>query len=727
MKIDKRYKWGGVSKFAAATAGWKGWGLRVVKWPVSFLMLCFAAWIAVMPMEVGEQIVFMVVTLALVVYMRRYAGSFITLAMLSLSVVLSTRYLYWRGAETLNFSTWLNTLFSVGLYIAEGYAWLVLVLGYFQTLWPLNRRVTPLPSDAALWPTVDVLITTYNEPLSVVRTSVLAATMLDWPLEKLKVYILDDGSRPEFEEFARQAGVGYIARTDNLHAKAGNLNNAFKHISGEYVAVFDCDHVPVRSFLQVGMGGFLKDSKLALVQTPHHFLSPDPFERNLDTFRHVPNEGALFYGLVQEGNDLWNAAFFCGSCAILKRSALDDIGGIATGTVTEDAHTSLRLHRKGYSSAYLNIVQAAGLATESLGAHIKQRMRWARGMVQIFRMDCPLFGKGLTFAQRFCYTNAILHFMYGFPRMFFLLSPLAYMFFGAYIINAPAGVILIYALPHLMLAFMVNSRLQGHCRHSFWSEVYETVLAWYIMWPALVAMISPKKGQFNVTAKGGLIQKEYFDWKIGMPYVVVLVLLFAGLLVGVFRLVFINAFEWDTVLLNAGWLIYNLIMVLAAVAVAFEVRQIRKGWRTEREIPAILKFTSLQDGVSVAQELVCHTRDYSDGGVALVVPELTMVKAKDIVSLTLSRGELAHEFTAEVVGLYGKILSLRFDQMSIEQEQQLIKMTLSRADAWFAWVKVREEADHPLRDLKGLISYSWLGLKRFVSASHNTKIVRSKS
>ena len=60
---------------------------------------------------------------------------------------------------------------------------------------------------------------------------------------------------------------------------------------------------------------FLRDPKCALVQTPHHFFSPDPFERNLGTFREIPNEGNLFYGLVQSGNDLWNATFFCGSCA----------------------------------------------------------------------------------------------------------------------------------------------------------------------------------------------------------------------------------------------------------------------------------------------------------------------------------------------------------------------------------------------------------------------------
>ena len=128
------------------------------------------------------------------------------------------------------------------------------------------------------------------------------------------------------------------------------------------------------------LGWFYKDPKLAMLQTPHHFFSPDPFERNLDTFGNVPNEGELFYGLVQDGNDFWNATFFCGSCAVLRREMLVEVGGVAVETVTEDAHTALKLHRKGWNTAYIGIPQAAGLATESLSAHVGQRIRWARGM-----------------------------------------------------------------------------------------------------------------------------------------------------------------------------------------------------------------------------------------------------------------------------------------------------------------------------------------------------------
>lgn len=711
MKVDKRYIWGIPSKLSQSLIAWKGWDSKLVSYPAMLLMLGLAAWFVVMPLDGIEQFAFGFGVLLFASYLRRYSGSFITLVLIALSIVVSTRYLYWRATETLNTASWLNTLFSGGLFASEVYAWVVLVLGYFQTIWPLNRQPVPLPRDQYLWPTVDVLITTYNESLDVVKMTVMAATLMDWPADKLKVYILDDGRRDEFRDFAKEIGIGYITRDDNRHAKAGNLNNALKHISGEYVAIFDCDHIPTCSFLRTSMGGFLRDPKLALVQTPHHFLSPDPFERNLGVFREVPNEGALFYGLVQDGNDLWNAAFFCGSCAILKRAALDEVGGVATETVTEDAHTSLKLHRKGYNSAYLNITQAAGLATETLGAHVRQRMRWARGMVQIFRTDCPLFGKGLTWAQRFCYSNAIFHFMYGFPRIFFLVSPLAYMFFESYIINAPAGLIAVYALPHLILAWGTNSRLQGPYRHSFWNEAYETALAWYIMWPTLFAMVDPKGGKFNVTAKGGRVEQEYFDWKIGMPYVVLFILNLSGLIIGFIRLFWINAFEWDTVLINIAWTLYNLVMITATIAVALETRQIRKGWRVEKEMPAAV-------GLPSGQMVNCRTRDYSEGGISLIMPDSVALKPGDAITLSLFLGETRYEFPAEVVGQHNTLLRMKFNKLTLEQERNLVAATLSRADAWNDWLKDRKGMDRPLTGLKELLSHSWLGVTRMFSAAH---------
>lgn len=418
-------RWGGRIEAGAHRIGHRR-GLVPVVLAIGALMWAAAGMSPLMP---GSQFAFFAIVVVLALTIRRLPGHLPTLALASLALLAMVRYVWWRTTQTLDFRSPLEAFAGYMLYAAEAYTWLILVLGFVQTAWPLDRPIVPLPADPETWPTVDLYIPTYNEPLSVVKPTVFAAQSIDWPSDKLRVYLLDDGKRPEFAAFAREAGIGYLTRGDNRHAKAGNINAALPRTHGEYVAIFDCDHVPTRSFLQTTMGVFLRDPKCALVQTPHHFFSPDPFERNLGTFREVPNEGSLFYGLVQSGNDLWNAAFFCGSCAILKRSALEEIGGVAVETVTEDAHTALKLHRRGHTSAYLPTVQAAGLATESLAGHVKQRTRWARGMAQIFRLDNPFLGRGLGLIQRICYGNAMLHFFYGIPRLVFLTMPLAYLFF----------------------------------------------------------------------------------------------------------------------------------------------------------------------------------------------------------------------------------------------------------------------------------------------------------
>jgi cellulose synthase (UDP-forming) len=562
------------------------WQNKLVKYVILAFILFLLAIFITIPFSLEAQAVFISFILLVAYALKRVKGQMATIVMITLSVTTSSRYLWWRYTETLNWDDPLALALGGGLLLAETYAWLVLILGFFQTINPLERKPVPLPKNTDLWPTVDVYIPTYNEPLSVVRPTTLAALSIDWPADKLNVYILDDGKRPEFKEFAEEIGVGYLARSDNNHAKAGNMNSAMRYTDGEYIAIFDCDHVPARSFLQMTMGQFLKDSKVCLVQTPHHFFSADPFERNLNNHSQIPNENMLFYGLIQDGNDMWDATFFCGSCAVLKRAALDDIGGFAFETVTEDAHTALRMQRAGYKTAYINIPQAAGLATDSLSAHIGQRIRWARGMAQIFRLDNPLMGKGLSIPQRLCYINAMLHFLSGIPRIVFLTAPLALIYFNAYIIYAPFLAIFIYVVPTLIQIKATNSRIQGKYRYSFWGEVYESVLAWYILKPTTVALFNPNKGKFNVTEKGGLNDEEHYDWGISKPYLILLLINLLGILVGVLRLFLGDPSQIGVLIISMGWAFYNIIILGAAVAVAAEARQVRHSHRIKANFPA---------------------------------------------------------------------------------------------------------------------------------------------
>jgi cellulose synthase (UDP-forming) len=433
-------------------------------------MLPVALLVIITPMDSQKQYIFGLLSIGVLFLMGFSKKRSVSVIMVVMSVLLSTRYMYFRLTQTLHFNSEIETILGMGLFLAEVYVWVMLLLSYLQTVWPLKREIVPLPDDMSQWPTVDVYIPTYNEPLDVVRDTVLAAQCIDYPRDKMNIYLLDDGKRREFAVFAADVGVGYITRNDNNHAKAGNLNHAMKLTQGELITVFDCDHVATRIFLQATVGGFLKDPKLALVQTPHYFYSPDPFERNLSVGRNIPNEGSLFYGPIQQGNDNWNATFFCGSCAVIRRSALEEIGGFAVETVTEDAHTALKLQRRGWGSAFLDIPLAAGLATERLVLHVIQRTRWARGMTQIFRLDNPLFGRGLTIQQRLCYLSAMLYYQFALPRIAFLTAPLAYLLFNLNIIHSSASLVFAYALPHLFLAIYVNSRMNGRHRYSFWGR-----------------------------------------------------------------------------------------------------------------------------------------------------------------------------------------------------------------------------------------------------------------
>jgi len=684
-------------------AGWSGWQMQWVRWLVWGVALP-VMWLTVStPLAETQQLVLSAMMFAAAMFLRSLPGRYVTQALIVLSIVASSRYLYWRWTETMAFDTWLSSLFGTTLFLAEVYAWLVLVLGFFQTAWPLGRKPVAMEPTPDTWPSVDVFIPTYNEPLKVVRTTVFAAMAIDWPKDKLNVYILDDGRRSEFEAFAKEAGIGYLTRKDNKHAKAGNINAALKATQGEYVAIFDCDHVPTRTFLQVAMGWFRRDPKLAMMQTPHHFFSPDPFEKNLGTFKKVPNEGELFYGLVQDGNDLWNATFFCGSCAVMKRSVLMEVGGIAVETVTEDAHTALKMHRLGYSTAYLAVPQAAGFATESLGGHVGQRIRWARGMAQIFRLDNPLLGKGLRLAQRLCYVNAMLHFFYGLPRLIFLTAPLAYLLFDSKVIQATAFSIALFALPHLLHANVTNSRMQGEFRHSFWAEVYESVLAWYILRPTMIAFINPKYGKFNVTAKGGLNESEFFDWEIAKPYLVLMGLSILGMSAGLVRLAFEFDVDVETIVLNLIWTVYNLIMLGAAIAVANEARQIRVSQRVSMRLQAAVR-------TSGGRSYTCNTTDYSDGGVGVAFPVPVALPVGERVKLALKRGFDEYEFDAEVTLNRGNHMGLKFGTMTTQQSVDFVQCTFARADSWVIWGDKRKP-DKPLTSMREVTFMGVRGIK----------------
>ena len=283
--------------------------------------------------------------------------------------------------------------FSLLMYAAEIFGFVCALLSVF-ICWNPRQRVAPPVLNAA---TVAVFVPTINESVDIVRRTLLSAQRVQYATE---VWLLDDGNRPAMRALAMELDCHYLARTDNTDAKAGNLNNALVHTSAEFIAIFDADHAPAPNFLRETLGYFA-DEGVAFVQTPQDFYNLDSFQhRHGDGDSRVWSEQTLFFRVIQAGKDRWNSAFFCGSCAVVRRKAIDEIGGFATGTVTEDIHTSIRLHKRGWHSVYHGRSLAFGLAPSTAIPFLKQRLRWGQGAMQVWRQEGVLFARGLTLAQR---------------------------------------------------------------------------------------------------------------------------------------------------------------------------------------------------------------------------------------------------------------------------------------------------------------------------------------
>ena len=296
--------------------------------------------------------------------------------------------------------------------------------------------------------TIDVLIPTFGEPLSVLRETVAAAVAMDLPHRTI---VLDDADRAEVERLAGDLGAEYIARPDHENAKAGNLNYALGVTSGDLVLVLDADHVAQQDFL-ARVIGYFEDANVAIVQTPQAYrnVSESPVARL------AHDQQMIFYGPVLRGRNGSNSVFACGTNCVVRRTALDQVGGFDESSVVEDFSTSMHIHRRGWRSVYYPYVIAEGLGPTNLAAYSRQQYRWARGSLEaLIRLE-P-FRRGFSRSQRFQYLCCTLHYLTGLATVVYVVLPPLYFVTGIGALSPHANnFVLVYgAYFSLVLATLV--------------------------------------------------------------------------------------------------------------------------------------------------------------------------------------------------------------------------------------------------------------------------------
>jgi cellulose synthase (UDP-forming) len=401
-------------------------------------------------------------------------------------------YLSWRVSSTLAGATvWLAACFLA----LEGHA-LVSLAMYTFDLWDLDAG--PAPDGAAgTAPRVAVLIPTYNEPREVLLPTIAAAVALRPAHE---TWVLDDGDRPWVAALAAQLGAGCRTRLTHEHAKAGNINAILPDLDVDLVAVFDADHVAHAGFLSRVLPYF-DDPRIALVQTPQDFYNTASFEHVERRRGRRFGEQDLFYRALSAGRNRWNAAFWCGTNAVVRLAALREVGGVATDTVTEDIHTTIRLHRRGWRTVYHNEVLAQGLAAGTANQYLSQRLRWGTGAMQVLRAENPGVVSGLTLGQRVSYLATLLGWFDSWRTLGYLLLAPATVASGALPLVAPLPAF----LPWFLAAFGTQRlalRLLARGHATVWHAILFEIIRLPANLRATLAVFHRRQSAFTVTAKG---------------------------------------------------------------------------------------------------------------------------------------------------------------------------------------------------------------------------------
>ena len=519
-----------------------------------------------------------------------------------LSILVTLYYLYWRVTQTFNQQA---LFFSWSLWVAECFGALTTFLFYFA-VWRPRARTAPPPLAGR---TVDVLVPTKNEPVAVLRKTLLACRDLKYPHRTL---ILDDGGRAEVKALCEELGAVYLAREKHEHAKAGNVNFGLEHSTAEFVAIFDADHAPLPRFID-RLIGYFADEKVGFAQAPQEFYNIDSFQHRADhEKKYVWTEQGLFYNLIQPGRDRWEAAYFVGSCAIIRRKTLDDVGGFATGSITEDMLTSVKIHAKGWKSVYHHEPLAYGIAAETIHPFHIQRRRWSLGGWQVFFKHNPLFVRGLTFPQRLCYLGSLIYPIEGFQKLVFYVTPPIVLFTGILPMQALDITYLAHFIPYYVITlFAYNEMGRGYAGYLLLEQFSMGKFVTYLQ--SFGSLFLPKRARtFKVTPKG---QRMKTPHAMLVPQTLVALGSLLGIVFALFMLVEGRRNDEFIIAVNSLWALFNSGLAIAIILYARTKFEQRRGdFRMFDAVPVRVRW---QDRGTTVERLAV-AEDATDAGLSVV-------------------------------------------------------------------------------------------------------------
>lgn len=603
------------------------------------------------------------------------------IAVVPILLVFALRYLFWRFFSTLNLDNPVSGTLSLTLFFLE----IFLFIDYgLQTFLVLSKRDRTEDADrfereaieSNYFPSVDILIPTYNEPEFVLRRTIIGCQAIDY-LNK-EIYLLDDSKRENIRKLARQLGCHYVTRSDSDYAKAGNLNHGLSQSQGELIAVFDADFVPTQNFLSRTIG-FFQRPNIGLLQTHQYFYNHDLIPINLGIENEISSENEFFGRHYQKLRDSVDTSLCYGSAFLIRRDILEESGSFVTSSLSEDYFTGIRLHSLGYQTIYLDEELSSGLAAENLSGYISQRQRWCRGTLQaLFIPENPLTIANLTLRQRILHGAGILQWLLPISRLTFLVLPLSFFFIDAIPFKITLFEWFNFFLPFYLSYFLSFSWLNQRSREALISDIYAVVQCFPLSITAIQTLLSPFSQGFQVTPKGVAKDRFLFNWSLAIP----LIPIFLVNLAGTGRIFYIICTEFTDFLnypsekrtifmLSLFWGLYNLFILSIALLSLLESPQVNSFPRFE-----LKRLIRLKVGEQVFSGV---TKTFSEIGAEIELKESILVNHNTPITV---------EIVGENLELSGTLsrdrdsLRVTFEKITLEQERGLVKLLFCRPGQW---------------------------------------------
>jgi cellulose synthase (UDP-forming) len=635
--FEQPYESGAVTDWSDKVNQSTLWGVPGLGLAVMILFASTVAFVATLRFVVLDQLWFSLLLLTPALLLRGFQGGMITLVLMWLSIISTTRYFYWRFDATLGTSLNGEFFLALGLLGVELYGASLFTAGIGQLFWPATKPQENLANDQDEWPKIGVFVLCADQSIDRITQSLQHSQAINWPKNKITLCFVDTAERDEVRQLLSAQGAKYLAGEQGQHGVAQLVNQALSASKDTLTVVLQADKIPDPNFLQECVAWFQSDPKLAALSTPQHVLMPPP--------------GSAF-------TSQFETRVLGGEFMLLRCASFMQTPGLPIEPLSSRKHFAETLNKAGFDHAYVT-----NTSDESY-----------------CRVDNPLQSTALRFKLMLAWCREVLLF-YRFLLGFVALgTPLIYLLTEISPLKTSPLVFLAMVLPHWIQAGLLSQRVNKPKILPLWLDALLIVMTFYI-WLLTTFTASFTKIRQLVTAMRKTSSKSAapLTWPLNGLDTGLLIVHGMALVFGLKLCLQADYMGLQTAIFYMTWSAGVVMLMVAKLAVAEETNEIR--WQAKRQMrmAAMLKLPN-------NRTLACQTANFPHTTLELITPAALQIKPGEEVKVSIFHTVAEFAFAATVLTKTDRGLRIDVDTADVADFNAFAKATCARGPDWPQWL-----------------------------------------